>query len=530
MADAAEGARERETGTATDPQREELGARARTGMAWSLLNSGAVRLLNVVAGLIIARIVTPSEFGTFSAGLLVMTIVLSMNEAGLSVAVIRWKEGVERIAPTAVTASFASSAVWSALMFLGAPVIAELLGAPEATTVIRILALGVLLDGVSTIPNALLMRAFRQRSRAVAQLVGFLVGTPIGILLAGKHGASGLAIGLVISNGVATAIILWLAPFRGRPGWDRKTAVELFRIGLPPALTSLLLLAIVNVNAIVVSRVLGVAALGFYALALNVSSWPWNLLSISIRQVSLPAFSRLADDKPELERAFAHSLTLAGGLAVLGGVLIASFATPLIGLLYGDKWLPAVVALQWLALLGALRVVLELCYDLLVADGRAGALVRVQIGWLIALVLALPIGARLGGIEGVAIAQGVVVAAIVLPLNVRLLAGSGVRLGTLAHALQPVAIAAAAATAVALATLRIDAPDWAMLLGGGLLVTVVYATAFLAGRRGRESLRWARPSSSPDLTQKNTSSSPNTSSSSRRKPKRTTEELSQLST
>jgi O-antigen/teichoic acid export membrane protein len=518
-----------EPGQTTEPQKEELGARARSGMAWSLLNSGAARVLNVVAGLIIARIVTPDQFGTYTVALLVMTIVLSMNEAGLSVAVIRWKEGVERIAPTAVTASFASSAFWFALMFAGAPAIAALLGAPEATAPIRLLSLGVLLDGVSTIPNALLMRAFKQRSRAIAQLLGFLIGTPIGILFAGKYGASGLAAGLVIANGVATAMILWLTPLRPRPGWNRETAVELFRIGLPPAMTSLLLLAVVNVDSIVVSRVLGVGALGFYALAFNVANWPWNLLSISIRQVSLPAFSRLADDTAGLEKAFAHSLTLAAGLAVLGGVLIAALAAPLVGILYGDRWLPAVTALQWLALLGALRVMLELSYDLLVAVGRAGALVRVQIGWLAALAVALPVGAHLGGIEGVAIAQGAVAMAIVLPLNVWLLAGSGLRFGPLVRALEPVAIAATAAGLIALAARRVDAPDWLTLLAGGALVTATYAAAFLAARRGRESVRWARPSPS-GLTQRNTSSSPNASSSSRRKPKRAAEELSQLST
>jgi O-antigen/teichoic acid export membrane protein len=498
-------------------------------MMWSLLNSGAIRILNVVAGLIIARVVTPTEFGTYTAALLVMTIVLSMNEAGLSVAVIRWKEGVERIAPTAVTASFASSAGWFGLMLLGAPAIAEVLNAPEATAAIRILAFGVLLDGISTIPNALLMRAFRQRSRTVAQLLGFLLGTPIGILLASSYGAAGLAVGLVISNGVATAVILRLTPLRPRPGWNRETAVQLLRIGLPPALTSLLLLAIVNVNSIVVSRVLGVGALGFYALALNVANWPWNLLSISIRQVSLPAFSRLADDSAGLERAFAHSLALAGGLAVLGGVLIATLATPLVGTLYGDKWLPAIAALQWLALLGALRVILELCYDLLVAIGRAGALVRVQIVWLTTLVLALPVGAHLGGIEGVAIAQGVVVGAVVLPLNAWLLASAGLRIGPLVHALQPVAIAAAAGAAVALAALQIEAPRWATLIGAGALATLAYGAAFLANRRGRSALRWTRSPSDAGLEQKKTSSSPNAASASRRKPKRLIERLSQPS-
>lgn len=511
-----------------DTERSELGARARTGMLWSLLNSGAVRVLNVIAGLIIARVVTPDEFGTYTAALLVMTIVLSMNEAGLSVAVVRWKEGVERIAPTAVTASFGSSVLWSGLMFLGAPAIAALLNAPEAVTPIRLLALGVLLDGISTTPNALLMRVFKQRSRAAAQLLGFCVGTPIGILLAGSYGAAGLAVGLVIANGVATATILYLAPMRPRPGWDRATAVELLRIGLPPALTSLLLLAVVNVDSIVVSRVLGVGALGFYALAFNVANWPWNLLSISIRQVSLPAFSRLADDRAALERAFAHSLTLATGLAVLGGILIAALATPLVGILYGDKWLPAVAALQWLALLGALRVMLELCYDLLIAVGRAGAMIRVQVGWLVALAVALPAGAHLGGIAGVALGQGIVAAAIVLPLNARLLAGSGLRVGEMLRALEPVALGGGAAGATAIAVLQLDAPRGLTLLGGGAAIAVAYGAAFLASGRGRAALRWTRPSA-PGLAQKKTSSSPNASSS-RNSPKRAAEELSQAST
>lgn len=474
-------------------EQEVLGTRARSGLIWSLLNSAAARVLNVLAGLVIARIVTPEQFGTYAAALLVMTVVLSMNEIGLSVAVIRWKDRVDRITPTAVTGSLASSAVWFALMLLGAPAIASLLNAPEATTAIQVLSFGVLLDGISTIPNALLMRAFQQRRRAIAEIVGFLVGTPIGIFLASKHGATGLAVGLLIANLVSTGLILWLAPSRPRPGWDRETAVQLLRLGLSPALTSLLLLAIVNVDSIVVSRVLGVGALGFYVLAFNVANWPWTLLSMSIRQVSLPAFSRLAEDRSGLEGAFSQSLSLAAGVAVLGGILLAALAEPLVGILYGDKWLPAVAALRWLALFGALRVVLELCYDLLIAAGRAGALVRLQLGWLAALAIVLPLGAHLNGIAGVAVAQGIVAVAFVLPLNVRLLIGSGLRLAPLVRSLQPVAVASLAGAATALLVLEAGAPRAITLLAGGVLISLAYGAAFLATGRGRAALRWADP-------------------------------------
>jgi O-antigen/teichoic acid export membrane protein len=468
-----------------------LGGLARTGMLWSLFNSTASRILNVGSSFVIARIVAPEQLGTYAAALLVLTIVLSMNEIGIGIAVIRWEDKLERILPTAVTAAFLASLFWAVLMFAAAPLIAGLLNAGDAVTPIRILSAGVLLDGISGIPGALMSRAFMQRERAAAELVGFIVGMPIGILTASRHGAAGLAVGLVVSNAVSTAIILWRAPSRPRPGWDTQIAKALVRVGMAPALTSMLLLAIVNIDSIVVSRVLGVTALGFYAIAFNVASWPLTLLSMSIRQVSLPAFSRLAKDRTQLADAFCRSLTLAAGLAVLGGILIVALATPLIGLLYGDKWLPAVIALQWLAILGAVRVLLELSYDLLIAVGRGAALLRVQLVWLTTQVVALPLGAHLGGIEGVAIAQSAVAVAVVLPLNGWLLIGSGVEWRPLVAALVPVLVAAVAGAAVAFVAVQVSLPRIVELVGVGALVAVVFGIAFLATARGRSALHWA---------------------------------------
>jgi O-antigen/teichoic acid export membrane protein len=480
---------------APDPavtEEAELGGRARSGIRWSLLNSAAARGLNVVAGLAIARLVAPDEFGSYAAGLVVLTALLSMNEIGVSVAIVRWQGDVKKVAPTAVTCALASSLAWFLLAFFGAPLIGSILKAPEAIPVIRILSFGLLLDGLSSIPNALLMRAFQQRRRAVADLLGFVIGALTGIgLAAAGWGAPGLAIGLVVTNAVTTAAIFRLAPMLPWPRWNRVHARALVRSGLPAASTSLVLLAIINVDYVVISRELGLAALGFYVLAFNIASWPWNLLSLSIRQVSLPAFSRLAGNRDGLELAFSRSLTLAAGTAVLGGLLLAGLAGPIVHILYGDRWLHAVDALRWLALLGALRVVLDLCYDLLVAAGRAGSLLKVQLGWLALLAVALPIGAHVHGIAGVAVAHSVVAAAVVLPLHVLLVVGTGLRLSVLLRAAAPVGAAAVAAGAIALMALRIDvSPVWTVLVVGSL-VAAAYIAVFALANGGRTAVAWA---------------------------------------
>jgi PST family polysaccharide transporter len=99
---------------------------------------------------------------------------------------------------------------------------------------------------------------------------------------------------------------------------------------------------------------------------------------------------------------------------------------------YGERWAPAAQALSWLAILAAFRIVFELAYDYLVVVKRSGSLLVVQVVWLVALVPALVIGARVGGLGAVGAAQLLVVAAVVTPIYVWRLWRSGVRPAALA--------------------------------------------------------------------------------------------------
>ena len=254
----------------------------------------------------------------------------------------------------------------------------------------------------------------------------------------------------------------------------------------------MLLLAIVNVNTSS-SPVLGVESLGFYALAFNIANWPWTLLSLSIREVRCRhSHASLTTPQATQENAFSRSLTLASGLAVLSTVLLASLATPLVvGILYGDKWLPAVVALQWSAVFGGLRVILDLCYDLLVAVGRAGTLVRLELVWLMTLAFALPLGAHLARNQGGRGGAGTRRRGLVVPLNVRLLVKSGLRLDRLARSLQQRRAAAAAAAGAAGGSSGTDAgrAPGGHARRGGPLVTLAYCATILATSPARTALR-----------------------------------------
>ena len=91
-------------------------------------------------------------------------------------------------------------------------------------------------------------------------------------------------------NAVALYI---LAPDRPKPGWDRPVARDLLKFGIPLTGSSFLVFAMLNVDYLVVGRELGTVALGYYALAFNLSSFPWNMLSTAVRPIAVPAFAAL---------------------------------------------------------------------------------------------------------------------------------------------------------------------------------------------------------------------------------------------
>jgi O-antigen/teichoic acid export membrane protein len=286
-----------------------LGRAMGKGLAWSLLNNVIGRLGNFLTGIVIVRILNPDQYGTYAVGLVVLTVLLSMNELGISVAVVQRKGSVDAIAPTVATMAFLSSAILATAAFVAAPHVAALLDAPAATGLIRLLLIGVLIDGAVAVPNALITREFMQQTRLKIDTVAFLIGTPVTIVLALRgYGAWSLGWGAVIGNVISGSMALWLAPRRYKPGWNRAVARELLHFGLPLAGASLLLFLMLNVDYVVVGHELGSVQLGFYLLAFNLCSWPITVITTAIRRVTLAAFSRMREDPDAGRQGFERTV------------------------------------------------------------------------------------------------------------------------------------------------------------------------------------------------------------------------------
>lgn len=409
-----------------------LTGQARRGLGWSFGNTIVQRLGNLLAGIVLARILAPEDYGVFAVALVVLNVGLSMNELGISLAVVRWQTGLDRIAPTVATIALAWSVVLYAIAFVCAPLIAVALQAPDATVLIRVLSVGIIVDALTAVPAALLTRFFMQRTRLMIDVTAFLLSTAVAIGLAvNGMGAWCLVWGMLVASVVSSILTHAWSPRRYGFGFSLEAARSLLAFGLPLAGASLLLFVMLNVDFVIVGRILGPEDLGFYLLAFNLCSWPVGLVASAARRVSFALFSRLADDPARAGHAFAVAIGLAMAATLPLCALLAGYADPGITFIYGDKWLPSGEVLRLLCVLGAARVFVEVAYDYLVAMKRGNLNLLLQATWLVLLVPALVVGAKVQGLVGVAAGHAVVALVIVIPMFVLVLRANNVLPGTL---------------------------------------------------------------------------------------------------
>ena len=416
----------------TNPEDSTLVGRAPRALALSFFNTVALKFGTVGIGVALARLVGPHQFGTYAVALLALTAVLSFNELGVSLAIVRWQTDPRTIAPTVNTISLIASTTLGVLGFLLAPTFARAMGQPAAAGVTQLMCVSVLISGAAATPAALMQREFLQGKRLIIDQTNTWVGAITSLLCAiAGMGATSLAVGRILGSSCALVLFLRYSPLPFRCRLDRAQLRPLLNFGLPLAGASMIVFATGFADQIVCGSVLGSTALGFYVLAYNLSSWPRDMFSLPLRNVAPPTFARLQHEPEAMRSAFRAVVGLLAAVTFPVCLLLAGAAEPLIRFVYGDAWAPAASALVWLAVFAAFRIVFELAYDYLVVVGVSRSILMLQTTTLALLIPALIAGSKLWGIAGTAAAQVVVAIVVVLPLYLVLFRRVGLPAGRL---------------------------------------------------------------------------------------------------
>ncbi|MFI6321261.1 oligosaccharide flippase family protein [Nonomuraea sp. NPDC050556] len=453
------------------PDISDIGRKAGRGAIWSFLGTLVTRAGSFILGLILARLLAPEDFGTYAVALAATQFVMVVKDVGVMSAVVQWRGRLEDIAPTATTLTMVSALGLYGVFFVGAPYFSALAGSADATDVVRILTAVILVEAVTAVRSAALLRWFRTGKNAKAVLAGFLVNAPVAIVLAlNGAGPYSFAWGQLAGAVVTGVFMLIYARLPYRFGFDREIAGKLLRFGIPSAAGIALEITLLNVGYIIVGNIMGDVWLGFYLMAFNVSSWVPGIIGSAIRMVSIAGFSRLAERDEEslslgVQKSLPLLITMILPLAVVMGVL----AHPLIILIYGEKWELAAGVLRFLAVLMVVRMLTSFALDILNGQGATRSTVWMNLGHAAAMIPAVIVGTHLDGIRGAAIGQATAAVLVALPLAVLAVRRAGVRLAPALPALVRPALGAllSAIVALGLSAVTVDIPFVQLVVAGG---------------------------------------------------------------
>jgi O-antigen/teichoic acid export membrane protein len=455
-------------------EKDSMSGRAARALGWNFGSTILTKIALFGISIMLARLLGPHVFGTYAVAYVALTALLTFNELGVSLAIVRWEGDPGEIAPTVTTISVLVSIAIFIGCFFSAPLYTSAMGAPAATDVIRVLALCVLSDGFTNTPVALLQRSFRQDRKVISDQINVWLATVVTIALAWiGYGVMSLAIGYLVGCVAQTIALLLFAPESLRFGFRLARARTLLRFGMPLAGANIIAFAITNVDNIIVGHMLGSVALGFYVLALNIAGWPTTMFSTPVRTVAPAVFSRLQNDDVVIRTTFVSAAGLLAAVSFPVCLLLSGSAKPIVDFVYGLRWLPAAHALMWLALLGAVQILLQLSYDYFVAIARSRFILIVQAIWLLALIPALIAGAHAYGLYGAALAELAVATLIVLPCYLAELGKAGIVLSALGGRLK-LPMAGAALTGLAgFGATRLPLGDFATILVSGAATVVI---------------------------------------------------------
>ncbi len=383
-------------------------ARTFRNLVYTTLTKGITLLCWALTGLVVARNLTPGDYGVVGFASVIIVFAGRFSDMGLGNAVIRRPRVSSRALQTAFTLKVILSCGAFVLAWIIAPYARHLLNHPAITHIIRIWALSFLVSGIGFIPQILLTREMNYRALVIPGVATAAVQCVLAVTLV-LHGWSYWAIivanvGAAIAGGVATQ--LTRSSFVAF-GLDWGVAREYIRFAMPLFGSGLLYFLIFNLDNFLVGTSLGSVQLGYYALAFTWGSFVCWLLQDTVNTVLLPTLSTIQDHPAAIRRWYLKTLDLVALIAVvINSALIFNAHHFLVTFLGkgSNKWIPAEAVLQILCIYGMMRAMIEVIAPCMMARGDTKTLLRASLLVGIVEILLLLLALRSGRLEMVAAA------------------------------------------------------------------------------------------------------------------------------
>lgn len=374
-----------------------LGDKMFKGAIWSGFERIAGQSIQFALGIILARLLTPEEYGTIALILIFIVVSQVFVDSGFTQALIQKKNRDENDISTVFLFNMGISVLCYILIWFSSPLIASFFEISELSILLRIMAISLMINGIFTVPNTLLTIDLNFKAPAKVYLVSTTIAGLIAIYLAYTGFGVWALVWQTLIRSVLMAFGLWFSvKWRPRLVFSKNSFDQLFSYGSKLLLASLLTVFFSKLNEFLIGKYIGAKDLGFYSRGVQFTGLVSTTFNSMVNKIFLPSLAPFQDDIPVLVKQTKKIITTTTLISVPIFLTLAIIAKPLILVLLTEKWIAAAPIMQIFCFSRMITVISNINVNLLYVVGKTNLVLRQEyfkVGIrVILIVAALPFG------------------------------------------------------------------------------------------------------------------------------------------
>ena len=364
----------------TEKFEESLSHRVVKSGFWVLALRITNRFFYLTRLIILARILSPHDFGLLGIAMLAMLTLENFSQTGFQAALIQKKENTEKYLNSAWTIGILRGVVLFSILYFIAPHVASFFNVPPAKPIIQVISFSILLQAFANIGVVYFQKELQFNKQFIYQLSGTLVDFIVAVCAAFiLRNVWALVFGLLAGNFVRLIMSYIIHPYRPHIELDFGKAKELFGFGKWVLGSSILMFLTTQGDDAFVGKFLGATMLGFYQMAYRISNMPATEITHVISQVMFPAYSRIQHDISKLREVYLKILQVTAFLSFPVAGLIFVLGSDFTRIFLGEKWIPMVPAMQMLVFAGLVRSIAAIAGPVFYAVGKPKIDTKLQV-------------------------------------------------------------------------------------------------------------------------------------------------------
>ena len=332
---------------------ESVKQKAAKGVVWSTIQRFSAMGIQFVSGIVLARLLTPSDYGAIGMLLIFMLVSQTIMDSGFSAALIQRKNPTQLDYSTVFWWEITLAVVMYLVLFGTAPFIAKFYRMPILCMVLRVQAISLILGALSSIQRTQLRKQFRFKEICIVSVSTSLVSLGVTIVLAYKgFGVWSLVAQHVLMSFIPMVAFAFAAKWLPSFSFSKEAFKGLFSFGFFIFLTHVINEICNNIQGLLIGRFYNASTMGYYSKARSTETLAATSISHGLTQVTFPLYSAIQDDKVALSDMIKKLTVTVAYLMFPMMLLLVLVAKPIFLVLYSDRWLPSVPYFQILCLSG----------------------------------------------------------------------------------------------------------------------------------------------------------------------------------